>query len=157
MPTAAVTPQGLETFNAKLTDSQVLGTTCCDCDETSSGPIKGYVELRTRGARLQRTGQGLWVFMAQSAKGRQSSNAIDREDSIGVIAMVGPSRAPLYGVIQNASSGHLKTRYRGLAKNRAQLFTLFASATCSLVRKKSDGMRTSLPPKDPPNRRRSGP
>ena len=32
--------------------------------------------------------------------------------------------------------GHVKTRYRGLAKNRAQLFTLFALGNLFLVRKK---------------------
>jgi len=32
--------------------------------------------------------------------------------------------------------GHVKTRYRGLAKNRAQLFTLFALGNLFLVRKR---------------------
>ena len=32
--------------------------------------------------------------------------------------------------------GHVKTRYRGLAKNRAQLFTLFALGNLFLVRRK---------------------
>ena len=32
--------------------------------------------------------------------------------------------------------GHVKTRYRGLAKNRAQLFTLFALANLFLVRRR---------------------
>ena len=31
--------------------------------------------------------------------------------------------------------GHVKTRYRGLAKNRAQLFTLFALGNLFLVRR----------------------
>jgi transposase, IS5 family len=32
--------------------------------------------------------------------------------------------------------GHVKTRYRGLAKNRAQLFTLFALANLFPVRRR---------------------
>ncbi|SEM65306.1 Transposase DDE domain-containing protein, partial [Loktanella fryxellensis] len=32
--------------------------------------------------------------------------------------------------------GYVKTRYRGLAKNRAQLFTLFALGNLFLVRRK---------------------
>ena len=32
--------------------------------------------------------------------------------------------------------GHVKTRYRGLAKNRALLFTLFALGNLLLVRKR---------------------
>ncbi len=32
--------------------------------------------------------------------------------------------------------GHMKTRYRGLARNRAQLFTLFAFGNLFLVRKR---------------------
>ena len=41
--------------------------------------------------------------------------------------------------------GHVKTRYRGLAKNRAQLFTLFALGNLFLVRRKAYSMWTSLP------------
>jgi IS5 family transposase len=32
--------------------------------------------------------------------------------------------------------GHMKTRYRGLPRNRAQLFTLFALANLFLVRRR---------------------
>ena len=32
--------------------------------------------------------------------------------------------------------GHLKTRHRGLAKNRAQIFTLFALGNLFLVRRR---------------------
>ena len=32
--------------------------------------------------------------------------------------------------------GHMKTRYRGLAKNRAHLFTLFALGNLFLVRRR---------------------
>jgi len=32
--------------------------------------------------------------------------------------------------------GHVKTRYRGLARNRAQLFTLFAPGNLFLVRRR---------------------
>ena len=32
--------------------------------------------------------------------------------------------------------GHVKTRYRGLARNRAQLFTLFALGNLFLVRRR---------------------
>ena len=32
--------------------------------------------------------------------------------------------------------GHVKARYRGLAKNRAQLFTLFALGNLFLMRRK---------------------
>ncbi len=33
-------------------------------------------------------------------------------------------------------SGYIKTRYRGLAKNRAQLFSLFALGNLYLVRRR---------------------
>jgi IS5 family transposase len=36
----------------------------------------------------------------------------------------------------SASSARVKTRYRGLAKNRAQLFTLFALGNLFLVRRR---------------------
>jgi IS5 family transposase len=37
--------------------------------------------------------------------------------------------------------GHVKVRYRGLAKNTAQLHTLFALANLWMVRRKLDGVR----------------
>lgn len=40
-----------------------------------------------------------------------------------------------FGVIKR-QFGHVKTRYRGLSKNRAQLFTLFALVNLCLVRRK---------------------
>ncbi len=36
----------------------------------------------------------------------------------------------------NRQFGHVKTRYRGLAKNRAQLFTLCAPGNLFLVRRR---------------------
>lgn len=47
--------------------------------------------------------------------------------------------------------GHVKTRYRGLAKNRAQLFTLFALGNLFLVRRRLMGWgrfcpKTAMPP-----------
>ena len=38
--------------------------------------------------------------------------------------------------ILNCQFGHVKTRYRGLAKNRAHLFTLFALGNLFLMRLK---------------------
>ena len=52
-----------------------------------------------------------------------------------VIAMVRAKVAHPFRVIKR-QFGHGKTRYRDLAKNRAQIFTLFALGNLFLVRKR---------------------
>jgi len=52
-----------------------------------------------------------------------------------IIAMVRAKVAHLFRVIKR-QFGHAKTRYRGLTKNRAQLFTLFALGKLFLVRRR---------------------
>jgi len=59
-----------------------------------------------------------------------------------IIAMVRAKVEHPFRVIKR-QFGHLKTRYRGLAKNRAQLFTLFALGNLFLVR------RRLIPPYSP--------
>jgi IS5 family transposase len=52
-----------------------------------------------------------------------------------IIAMVWARVEHTFRVIKR-QFGHVKTRYRGLAKNRAQLFTLFALGNLFLVRRR---------------------
>ena len=52
-----------------------------------------------------------------------------------IIAMVRAKVEHPFRVIK-LQFGHVKTSYRGLAKNRAQLFTLFALGNLFLVRRK---------------------
>ncbi len=51
-----------------------------------------------------------------------------------IIAMVRTKVEHLFRVLKR-QFGHVKTRYRGLAKNRAHLFTLFALGNLFLVRR----------------------
>ena len=52
-----------------------------------------------------------------------------------IIAMVRARVEHPFRIIKR-QFGHVKTRYRGLAKNRAQLFTLFALSNLFLVRRR---------------------
>ena len=52
-----------------------------------------------------------------------------------IIAMVRAKVEHPFRVIKR-QFGHVKTRYRGLANNRAQLFTLFALGNLFLVRRR---------------------
>ena len=52
-----------------------------------------------------------------------------------VIAMVRAKFEHPFRVIKR-QFGHVKTRYRGLAKNRGRLFTLFARCNLFLVRRR---------------------
>jgi sigma54-dependent transcription regulator len=64
------------------------------------------------------------VLTLTTLRSRQRATLID----------VNHAGARLEGV-ENVVIGHVKTRYRGPAKNRAQLFTLFALGNLFLVRR----------------------
>ena len=61
-------------------------------------------------------------------------DSIDEEAS-RIIAMVRTKVEDPFRVLKR-QFGPMKTRYRGLAKNRAQLFTLFALGNLFLVRRR---------------------
>jgi IS5 family transposase len=69
----------------------------------------------------------------EGAEGRRA-DPID-EDINRLIAKVRARVEHPFRVIKR-QFGYLKTRYRGLAKNRAQLFTLFALGNLFLVRRR---------------------
>jgi IS5 family transposase len=58
------------------------------------------------------------------------------EPCFGDLDRQGQGRASVPFRVIKRQFGHVKTRYRGLAKNRAQLFTLFALGNLFLVRRK---------------------
>ena len=68
---------------------------------------------------------------------RQSSPALDLidEEINRIIAKVRAKVEHPFHVVKR-QFGHMKTRYRGLAKNRAHLFTLFALGNLFLVRRR---------------------
>jgi sigma54-dependent transcription regulator len=65
-----------------------------------------------------------FVLTLTTLRSRQRATLID----------VNHAGARLEGV-ENVMFGHVKTRHRGHAKNRAQLFTLFALGNLFLVRR----------------------
>ena len=64
----------------------------------------------------------------------KGTDPIDEEIN-RIIAMVRARVEHPFRVLKR-QFGHVKTRYRGLAKNRAQLFTLFALGNLFLVRRR---------------------
>ena len=75
----------------------------------------------------------VWGVMRKAPKGSQM-HPIDAQIN-RIIAMVRARVEHPFRVIKR-QFGHVKTRYRGLARNRAQLFTLFALGNLFLVRRK---------------------
>ena len=71
--------------------------------------------------------------MRKAPKGGKLHPVDERANRI--IAMVRAKVEHPFRVIKR-QFGHVKTHYRGLAKNRAQLFTLFALGNLFLVRRK---------------------
>jgi len=120
----------LETSTAKLHDSQVWDE-LLHGDETSVWADKGYVSSE-REAAFKGPGK-FWGVMRKAPKGGKLHPLDARINR--VIAMVRAKVEHPFRVIKR-QFGHVKTRYRGLAKNRAQLFTLFALGNLFLVRKK---------------------
>lgn len=120
----------LETTTAKVHDSQVWDD-LLHGQEDSVWADKGYVSA-AREAAFSGPGK-FWGVMRKAPKGG-ALHPVD-EDINRIIAMVRARVEHPFRVIKR-QFGYLKTRYRGLAKNRAQLFTLFALGNLFLVRRR---------------------
>jgi IS5 family transposase len=94
-------------------------------------PGKGYISAE-REAVFKASGK-VWGVMRKAPKGSPLHPVDERINRI--IAMVRAKVEHPFRVIKR-QFGHVKTRYRGLAKNRAQLFTLFALSNLFLVRRR---------------------
>jgi len=123
------TVHSLEATTAKVHDSRVWDE-LLHGDETSVWADKGYVSAE-REAAFTKNGK-VWGVMRKAPRGGKLDK-ID-EATNRVIAMVRAKAEHPFRVLKR-QFGHVKTRYRGLAKNRAQLFTLFALGNLFLVRK----------------------
>ncbi len=120
----------LETTTAKRHGSQVWDE-LLHGEETSVWADKGYVSA-DREATF--TGPGkVWGIVRKARKGGRLHPHDERANRI--IAMVMAKVEHPFRVIKR-QFGHVKTRYRSLAKNRAQLFTLFALGNLFLVRRR---------------------
>ena len=120
----------LETTTGSVHDSQVWDE-LLHGKETSVWADKGYVSA-TREAAFSEPGK-FWGVMRKAPQGGDL-HPID-EDINRIIAKVRARVEHPFRVIKR-QFGYLKTRYRGLEKNRAQLFTLFALGNLFLVRRK---------------------
>ncbi len=120
----------LDTSTAKLHDSQVWDA-LLHGDETSVWADKGYVSAE-REAAFAGPGK-VWGVMRKAPKGGALHPLDERINRI--IAMVRAKVEHPFRVIKR-QFGHVKTRYRRLAKNRAHLFTLFALGNLFLVRRR---------------------
>jgi IS5 family transposase len=120
----------LETSTARLHDSQVWDA-LLHGNKASVWADKGYVSAE-RAVAFSGPGQ-FWGVMRTAPRG---GNLHPLEESTNrIIAKVRARVEHPFRVIK-CQFGHVKTRYRGLAKNRAQLFTLFALGNLFLVRRK---------------------
>ena len=120
----------LETTTAKVHDARVWDELLHGA-ETSVWADKGYVSA-AREAAFSGPGK-FWGVMRKAPKGG-ALHPIDT-DINRIIAMVRARVEHPFRVLKR-QFGYLKTRYRGLAKNRAQLFTLFALGNLFLVRRR---------------------
>jgi transposase, IS5 family len=120
----------LETTTARVHDSQVWAE-LLHGEETSVWADKGYVNAE-RAEEFAGPGK-FWGVMRKAPVGGEMHPLDDRINRL--IAKVRAKVEHPFRVIKR-QFGHEKTRYRGLAKNRAQLFTLFALGNLFLVRRK---------------------
>ncbi|WP_292295112.1 IS5 family transposase [Marivita sp.] len=120
----------LETSTGSVHDSRVWDE-LLHGEETSVWADRGYVSAEREAAF---TGRGkVWGVMRKAPRGGRLHPA--DEDINRIIAMVRAKVEHPFRVVKR-QFGYMKTRYRGLAKNRAQLFTLFALGNLFLVRRK---------------------
>lgn len=120
----------LETSTARLHDSQVWDAVLHG-EETSVWAEKGYVSA-AREAAFNGPGK-VWGVIRRAPKCSEL-HPIDAQIN-RIIAIVSAKVEYPFRVIKR-QFGHVRTRYRGLANNRAQLFTLFALGNLFLVRRK---------------------
>jgi transposase, IS5 family len=99
--------------------------------ETSVWADKGYVNSE-REAAFKAPGK-VWGVMRKAPKG-SPLHPVDAQIN-RIIAMVRAKVEHPFRVLKR-QFGYMKTRYRGLSKNRAQLFTLFALGNLFLVRRR---------------------
>lgn len=120
----------LETSTAKVHDSRVWDD-LLHGDETSVWADKAYVSAERADAFA---GPGkFWGVMRKAPKGGELHP--DEEYINRLIAKVRSRVEHPFRVLKR-QFGYIKTRYRGLSKNRAQLFSLFALGNLYLVRRK---------------------
>ncbi|WP_237402733.1 transposase, partial [Rhodovulum sulfidophilum] len=100
-------------------------------EESSVWADKGYVSVK-REAAFVAVG-GAWGVMRKAPMGGKLHP--EHEKINRIIAMVRARVEHPFRVLKR-QFGYVKTRYRGLAKNRAQLFTLFALGNLFLVRRR---------------------
>jgi IS5 family transposase len=120
----------LDTTTAKVHDSQVWDELLHGA-ETSLWADRGYVSA-AREAAFAGPGK-FWGVMRKAPKGGRLDPI--EADINRLIARVRARVEHPFRVIKRPF-GYLKTRYRGLAKNRAQLFTLFALGNLFLMRRR---------------------
>lgn len=120
----------LETSTAKVHDSRIWDE-LLHGEETSVWADKGYVSAEREAAFTE--GGKVWGVMRKAPKGGTLHPEDERINRI--IAMVRAKVEHTFRILKR-QFGYVKTRYRGLAKNRAQLFTLFALGNLFLVRRR---------------------
>ena len=118
------TVHSLEATTAKVHDSRIW-TELLHGEEKSVWADKGYVSAEHEAA-FSKDGK-LWGVMRKSSKGGQL-DPID-EEANRIIAKVRTKVEHPFRVLKR-QFGHMKTRYRGLSKNRSCSHCL-RSATCS--------------------------
>jgi len=120
----------LEATTARLHDGQVWDE-LLHGNETSVWADKAYVNSE-REAAFTGAG-GFWGVMRKAPKGGELDPIDARINRM--IAMVRAKVEHPFRVVKR-QFGHRKTRYRGLAKNRAHLFTLFTLGNLFIVRRR---------------------
>jgi IS5 family transposase len=120
----------LETSTAKVHDSRIWDE-LLHGKEGSVWADKGYVSAE-REAVFSEEGK-VWGVMRKAPKGGKPH---PEDEKINLIIAIVRARVEHPFRVLKRQFGYVKTRYRGLAKNRAQLFTLFALGNLFLVRRK---------------------
>ena len=113
-------------------------------DPFAGGSVRGIVasQLGRAYVGIELRAEQVAANQAQAALGAGSApqwitgDSRDIDERINrIIAMVRAKVEHPFRIIKR-QFGHVKTRYRGLAKNRAQMFTLFALGNLFLVRRR---------------------
>ena len=122
---------GNRTTTAKNHDSQIWDG-LLHGKEKPVWADKGYVHAG-REAAFTKNGDAFWGVMRNAPKGGELDELDEQINRI--IAKVRAKVGHPFRILKR-KFGHVKTRYRGLTKNRAHLFTLFALGNLFLMRRR---------------------
>jgi len=125
-----------EMSSTKKGNDWYFGPPLVVCRQTTAGQRKAHIGVDVDSGTVHSSAlQTIHWIVCVTLELRKAPKGGKLDPINRIIAMVRAKVEHPFRVLKR-QFGHVKTRYRGLAKNRAQLFTMFALSNLFLVRRR---------------------